>query len=90
MQQHNGRATSRAGIGVADAQRARVDLLQRAERGAHVRIAFLLIVGAVFGVYRCEPATALAAVTMTSVTAWGWEIMITCEPSTSVMSAPAR
>jgi hypothetical protein len=50
----------------------------------------LLIVGAVFGVYRCEPATALAAVTMTSVTAWGWEIMITCEPSTSVMSAPAR
>jgi hypothetical protein len=91
MQQHNGRATSRAGIGVADAQRARVDLLQRAERGAHVRIAFLLAVGAVFiVVYRCEPATALAAVTMTSVTAWGWEIMITCEPSTSVMSAPAR
>jgi hypothetical protein len=51
----------------------------------------LLIAGAVFiVVYRCEPATALAAVTMTSVTACGWEIMITCEPSTSVMSAPAR
>ena len=32
----------------------------------------------------------LAAVTMTSVTVCGWEIMITCEPSTSVMSAPAR
>jgi hypothetical protein len=46
MRQHNGRATSRAGIGVADAQRARVDLLQRSERGAHGRIAFLLIEGA--------------------------------------------
>jgi hypothetical protein len=30
------------------------------------------------------------AASMTSVTAWGWEIMITCEPSTSVMVAPAR
>ena len=27
---------------------------------------------------------------MWSVTACGWEIMITCEPSTSVMVAPAR
>jgi hypothetical protein len=27
---------------------------------------------------------------MWSVTACGWEIMITCEPSTSMMSAPAR
>jgi hypothetical protein len=27
---------------------------------------------------------------MTSATAWGWEIMITCEPSTSVKVAPAR
>ena len=27
---------------------------------------------------------------MTSVTACGWEIMITCEPSISVMSAWAR
>jgi len=41
-------------------------------------------------VYRCELATALAAVTMTSVTACGWEIMIRCEPSTSVMWALAR
>jgi hypothetical protein len=40
--------------------------------------------------YGCAPATASAAVTMTSVTACGWEIMITCEPSTSVMPAPAR
>ena len=51
----------------------------------------LLILGAVFiVVYRRESATARAAVTMTSVTAWGWEIMITCEPSTSVTWAPAR
>jgi len=51
----------------------------------------MLILGALFiVVYRCEPATARAAVRMTSVTACGWEIMITCEPSTSVMSAPAR
>ena len=41
-------------------------------------------------VYRFEPATAWAAFTMWSVTACGWEIMITCEPSTSAMSAPAR
>lgn len=27
---------------------------------------------------------------MTSVTIWGWDIMITCEPSTSVISAWAR
>jgi hypothetical protein len=27
---------------------------------------------------------------MWSVTVCGWEIMITCEPSTSMMSAPAR
>ena len=27
---------------------------------------------------------------ITSVTAWGWEIMITCEPSSSVIVAPAR
>jgi hypothetical protein len=91
VQEQDGPAISRAVFGVADAQRARVDLLQRVERRAHVRIAFLLIVGAVFiVVYRCELATALAAVTMTSVTACGWEIMIRCEPSTSVMWAPAR
>jgi hypothetical protein len=30
------------------------------------------------------------ALRMTSVTAWGWEIMITCDPSTSVILAPAR
>src|SRR4029453_19278908 len=27
---------------------------------------------------------------ITSATAFGWETMITCEPSSSVMSAPAR
>src|SRR3954471_4622168 len=34
--------------------------------------------------------TAAAAVSITSATASGREIMITCEPSTSVMVAPAR
>src|SRR5919197_5877979 len=34
--------------------------------------------------------TAAAAVLITSATASGWEIMNTCEPSTSVMVAPAR
>src|ERR687888_2052815 len=34
--------------------------------------------------------TAAAAVLITSATASGREIMITCEPSTSVMVAPAR
>ena len=41
-------------------------------------------------VYRRVSATARAAVRMTSVTACGCEIMITCEPSTSTMCAPAR
>src|SRR5512132_2462749 len=35
-------------------------------------------------------STAAAAVRMTSATAPGWDTMITCEPSTSVMVAPAR
>ena len=35
-------------------------------------------------------ATLAIADSMTSVTASGWEIMITCEPSSSVMVAPAR
>src|SRR5258707_3932983 len=47
-------------------------------------------VPAVIVVYRPEPTVAWAAFTMWSVTACGWEIMITCEPSTSTMSAPAR
>src|SRR6476646_1404356 len=47
-------------------------------------------VPAVIVVYRPEPTAAWAAFTMWSVTACGWEIMITCEPSTSTMSAPAR
>jgi len=34
--------------------------------------------------------TAASAFRITSVTAWGWEIMITCDPSISVMVAPAR
>ena len=34
--------------------------------------------------------TDLRAVRMTSVTASGWEIMMTCEPSISVILAPAR
>jgi hypothetical protein len=34
--------------------------------------------------------TDLSAVKMTSVTASGWEIMMTCEPSISVILAPAR
>ena len=41
-------------------------------------------------VYWGEPATARTALRMWSVTACGWEIMITREPSTSTMSAPAR
>src|ERR1700756_5373152 len=45
---------------------------------------------AVIAVYRPGPTVAWAAFTMWSVTACGWEIMITCEPSTSTMSAPAR
>jgi hypothetical protein len=40
----------------------------------------VLIVG-----YRGEAATERAALTMWSVTTCGWEIMITCEPSTSTM-----
>src|ERR1700749_2881927 len=47
-------------------------------------------VPAVIVVYRPEPTAAWAAFTMWSVTACGWEIMITGEPSTSTMSAPAR
>src|ERR1700750_1983066 len=47
-------------------------------------------VPAVIAGYRPEPTVAWAAFTMWSVTACGWEIMITCEPSTSTMSAPAR
>jgi hypothetical protein len=35
-------------------------------------------------------ATLAIADSMTSATACGWEIMITCEPSSSVMVAPAR
>src|SRR4029453_6887116 len=34
--------------------------------------------------------TAWTAFLITSATAWGCETMITCEPSTSVISAPAR
>ena len=45
------------------------------------------IVGAVLIVgYRREPAMARTAFMMWSVTTCGWEIMITCEPSTSMMS----
>src|ERR1700761_3645291 len=47
-------------------------------------------VSAVTVVYRPEPTVAWAAFTMWSVTACGWENMITCEDSTSTMSAPAR
>jgi quercetin dioxygenase-like cupin family protein len=56
----------------------------------HAGQALTVPAGVTPGPYRRESATARAAVTMTSVTAWGWEIMITCEPSTSVMWAPAR
>src|SRR5438045_9542300 len=47
-------------------------------------------VPAVIVAYRPEPSVAWAAFTMWSVTACGCEIMITCEPSTSTMSASAR
>src|SRR5215813_3024861 len=54
-------------------------------------ISVALIFGAVvIAAYRGEAATARAALRMWSVTACGWEIMITCEPSISRMSAPAR
>jgi hypothetical protein len=59
--------------------------------GCIVVLSVALILGAVLiAVYWRESTTARAAVTMRSVTACGWEIMITCEPSTSTMSAPAR
>jgi len=46
-----------------------------------ISFSFSLIVGAVLiVVYRCELAAARAALTMTAITACGWEIMITCEP----------
>jgi uncharacterized protein with GYD domain len=62
-----------------------------ARPGLIVDVSVALMFGAVLiVVYRCVSATARAAVRMTSVTARGCEIMITCEPSTSVMSAPAR
>src|SRR6476469_3928103 len=50
----------------------------------------VLILGAVLVIYRCVPATTRAAFRMCSLTTSGLEIMITCEPSTSTISAPAR
>jgi hypothetical protein len=53
--------------------------------------------GTLLGPGSCQPpaaaawgATAAAAVRITSATTSGWETMITCEPSASVIVAPAR
>src|SRR5207344_3012011 len=75
VQQHDRGSIGGARVDVADVQEAGVDLRDRAERRV--------------GCGRHD-ATAATASRITSVTAWGCEIMITCEPSTSVMVAPAR
>ena len=82
MQEKDRRAIRRAGFGISDVQQARVDLFQRAKRGArgHILLRLAHLGAVLIWSTRCEAATAWAALTMWSVTACGWEIMITCEP----------
>src|SRR5262249_39547194 len=74
VEEDDGRSVIRPCFDVPDVEHARIDLLQGSER----RVAH--------GAQR----TLAIAVSITSVTACGWEIMITCDPSTSVIVAPAR
>src|SRR6266536_1960311 len=90
VQQHDRRTVGGAGLGVANIQDAGIDLLQGDERCVHPRCVSAhrrLLVGEEVASAQLRAWTAFR---IRLVTACGWETMITCEPSTSTMSAPAR
>ena len=90
MQQENRGTVGGTEVDVADVQEAGVDLLHRAEGGRDSGCLWGGLDGhATVPATAAEPTVATAS-RITSVTAWGCEIMITCEPSTSVIVAPAR
>src|SRR5712691_11861189 len=96
VQKNHGPAVAGAYLGISDVQNAGIDLLKRTERAIPRRSSRRggLRDGA-HGLFRAPApatgfATAWTASRITSVTAGGWETMITCEPLISTVLAPAR